>query len=237
MNKNTATSAGALRFTAAVLLSTALLHTAHATAAPKKIAAGEPLLRIPIPAALAAQRDGLSGTELLEIIADRGNEGPTARLVPAQQLPAGSACILTGIVGAVHSATGTLQLGDYTVDYTPLLHDAAFAVPPPGSVATATARDGCDGSGSADQRFVATALVDRPTDTATLTLAGITGSARKGITGSAGLTLAGITGSARKGITGSAGPTLTGITGSARKGITGSAGPTLTGITGSARGT
>jgi hypothetical protein len=136
--------------------------------------------------------------------------------------------VLTGIVGAVNTATGTLQLGDYTVDYTPLLHDTAFAVPASGSVATLIARDGCDGSGREEQRFVAASLLARPSDTATLTLAGITGSARSGITGSAGPTLTGITGSARSG-----------ITGSARSGITGSAVPTLrlTGITGSARGT
>jgi hypothetical protein len=228
MNHNTATRTGALRFTAAVLLATALLHTANATAAPKKVSAGELLLRIPVPAALAVQLGGLSGTELLEISAGIGNAGPTARLVNAQQLPLGSACVLTGIVGAVNAAIGTLQLGDYTVDYTPLLHDVSFAVPATGSVATLTARDGCDGSGRADQRFVASTWAARPADTATLALAGITGSARSGITGSAGPTLTVITGSARSG-----------ITGSARSGITGSAGPTLTltGITGSARGT
>lgn len=237
MNHNTATRTGAQRFTAAVLLATALLHTTNAAAAPKKFSAGELLLRIPVPAGLAAQLGGLTGTELLEITA--GSAGPTARLVLAQQLPLGSACVLTGIVGAVNAAIGTLELGDYTVDYTPLLHDTAFAVPATGSVATLTARDGCDGSGRADQRFVASTFVARPADTATLALAGITGSARSGITGSAGPSLTGITGSARSGITGSAGPSLTGITGSARSGITGSAGPklTLTGITGSARGT
>jgi hypothetical protein len=228
MNHNTATRTGALRFTAAVLLATALLHTTNAAAAPKKISAGELLLRIPVPAALAAQLGGLTGTELLEITAGNGNAGPKARLVLAQQLPLGSACVITGIVGGVNAAIGTLQLGDYTVDDTPLLHDTAFAVPATGSVATLTARDGCDGSGRADQRFVASTWAARPADTATLALAGITGSARSGITGSAGPTLTGITGSARSG-----------ITGSARSGITGSAGPTLTltGITGSARGT
>ncbi len=233
MNKSFATRTGALRFTAAILCSSALLHTASATAAPKAIAAGELLLRIPVPAAMAAQIGGLTGTELLEISAGNGNL--VARLVPAQQLPVGSGCVLTGIVGRVNTALGVLELGDYTVDYTPLLHDTAFAIPASGSVATLAARDGCDGSGRADQRFVATALVARPNDSVTLALAGITGSARSGITGSAGPSLTGITGSARSGITGSAGPSLTGITGSARKGITGSAGPTLTGITGSAR--
>ena len=239
MNHNTAIRTGALRFTAAVLLATALLHTTNAAAAPKKFSAGELLLRIPVPTALAAHLGGLTGTELLEITAGSGSAGPTARLVLAQHLPLGSACVLTGIVGAVNTAIGTLQLGDYTVDYTPLLHDAGFAVPASGSVATLTARDGCDGSGRADQRFVASTFLARPADTATLALAGITGSARSGITGSAGPSLTGITGSARSGITGSAGPSLTGITGSARSGITGSAGPTLTltGITGSARGT
>ena len=236
MNDNTASRTGALRFTAAVLLAATLLPAAQA-GPPKKIIAGEVLLRIPVPAALAGEPSALDGTELLEIVAGNGNAAPMARLVPARQLPAGSGCILTGIVGALNTAVGTLAVGDFTVDYTPLLHDIAFAVPANGSVATLTARDGCDGSGNADQHFVATTLEIRPNDGATLTLAGITGSARKGITGSAGPTLTGITGSARKGITGSAGPTLTRITGSARKGITGSAGPTLTGITGSARGT
>jgi hypothetical protein len=238
MKDNTALRTGALRLTAAVLLTTVLLHTTNTTAAPRKVSAGELLLRIPVPAVLAARLGGLSGTELLEISAGNGNEGPKARVIQAFELPVGSRCVLTGIVGAVNTATGTLQLGDYTVDYTPLLHDTAFAVPATGSVATLTARDGCDGSGREEQRFVAAYLLTRPSDSATLTLAGITGSARSGITGSAGPTLTGITGSARSGITGSAGPTLTGITGSARSGITGSARPSATkaGITGSARG-
>ena len=220
MNQITALRSGALRFIATILCSAALLHTASAIAAPKPIAAGELLLRVPVPAAIAAQMGGLAGTELLEITAGNGNSGLKARLVQAQQLPVGSGCVLTGIVARVDSARGTLQLGDYTVDYTALLHDTAFAPPAVGSAATLFTRDGCDGSGRTDQRFVASALVARPNDSSTLALAGITGSARGGITGSAGptLTLSGITGSARSGITGSAGPTLTltGITGSAR---------------------
>jgi hypothetical protein len=54
MKDNTSLRTGALRFTAAVLLTTALLHTTNAAAAPKKISAGELLLRIPVPAVLAA---------------------------------------------------------------------------------------------------------------------------------------------------------------------------------------
>lgn len=148
---------------------------------PATRAASEVLLRAPVPPTLARTLPGLTGQELLEVSCDRDGHA-LWRLLRPYELAPGSPYVLSGVVRATQPRLGRVEVGGYVVDLTPLMHDSAFVLPKDGELVTVTALQGVPGG-----VYRADRLQRRPADGALLTLTGITGSARTGITGSAGM--------------------------------------------------